>query len=60
MIKQVELYTKWKKLVPDQYQDQICPKPDDSILNKVKRDKAKNAKDKLQAEKQLEAQINSN
>ena len=57
-IKQVELYTKWRKLVPDQYQDQICPKPDDSILNKVKKDKAKKAKDKLQAKKQLEAQSN--
>ena len=56
-IKQVELYTKWRKLIPDQYQDIICPKPDDHIIIKVKRDKAKRAKNKLEVKKkQLESQ----
>ena len=52
-IKQVELYQKWRNLVPDQYQDSICPRPSDNILLKVKRDKAKKAKDKLRARQQL-------
>lgn len=56
-IKQVELYTKWRKLIPDQYQDIICPKPDDNVIIKVKRDKAKRAKNKLEVKKkQLESQ----
>lgn len=50
-IKKVELYTKWRKLIPDSYQDEMCPKPNDEIINKVKRDKAKKAKDKLIAKK---------
>ena len=40
-IKRVELYSKWRNLIPDQYQDDICPKPDESTMTKVKRDKAK-------------------
>ena len=56
-IRKVELYTKWRKLIPDQYQDIICPKPDDHIIIKVKRDKAKRAKNKLEVKKkQLESQ----
>ena len=45
-IKQVELYTKWRKLIPDQFQDDVCPKPTDEVLNKVKKDKADKAKTK--------------
>ena len=45
-IKKVELYTKWRKLIPAPYQDVICPKPADEIINKVKKDKAKQAKSK--------------
>ena len=59
-IKKVELYTKWRKLIPNHYQDSICPKPDDNVLLKVKRAKAKKAKDKLIAKKQQLNQNNSN
>jgi hypothetical protein len=34
-IKQVELYTKWRKFVPAEFVDEICPKPHDDILKKV-------------------------
>jgi hypothetical protein len=34
-IKQVELYTKWRKFVPAEFADEICPKPHDDILKKV-------------------------
>ena len=50
-IKQVELFTKWRKLIPDSFQDEMCPKPSVEILHKVKRDKAKKAKDKLNAKR---------
>ena len=39
-IKQVELYTKWRPLVPDEYKDSICPKPHESVFEMVKKDKA--------------------
>ena len=56
-IKKVELYTKWRKLIPSQYQDEICPKPEDNVLLKVKAQKAKKTKAKLAAKKQ---QLNEN
>jgi hypothetical protein len=34
-IKQVELYTKWRKFGPAEFADEICPKPHDDILKKV-------------------------
>jgi hypothetical protein len=40
-IKQVELYQKWRKFVPDEFQDEICPKPSDEVLNKIKEEKRK-------------------
>ena len=56
-IKKFELYTKWRKLIQTQLQDQICPRPEDNILIEVKRHETKKAKDKLTAKKQ---QLNEN
>ena len=39
-IKQVELYQKWRPLVPEEFADEICPKPPDSILETVKNERA--------------------
>ncbi len=36
-IKQVELFTKWRKFVPAEFADKICPKPPDEILNNVQK-----------------------
>ena len=35
-IKQCELYEKWGPLVPQQFRDDICPRPSDSIIATVK------------------------
>ena len=45
-IKQVELYTKWRHLLPDEYKDIMCPKPDDNILLRVKKERSEKAKTK--------------
>ena len=45
-IKQVELYTKWRKIVPLEYRDITCPRPNEEIMKKVKDDKANKAKGK--------------
>ena len=50
-IKQVELYSKWRPLLPEQYQDEMCPKPSDNVLENVKKDRAKKRKEKSSAEK---------
>ena len=43
-IKQVELYKKWGPVVPEEYRDEICPKPSDYILELVKKGRSqKNA-----------------
>ena len=44
-IKQCELYLKWRPFVPDQFKDEICPRPPKEVINKVK--KEKNAKIKI-------------
>jgi hypothetical protein len=38
-IKQVELYTKFRKFVPKQFQDESCPKPTEAILERFKIEK---------------------
>eukprot|EP00536_Pseudo-nitzschia_multiseries_P007462 jgi/Psemu1/18018/gm1.18018_g len=35
-IKQIELYTKWRKLVPAEFVDIICPYPGDEVMRKFK------------------------
>jgi hypothetical protein len=38
-IKQVELYVKFRPLVPEPYRDDICPKPSAEVMARVKEDK---------------------
>jgi hypothetical protein len=57
-IKQVELYTKWRKFVPSQYRDIVYPKPSDDVLGRVKTDlavKAKQSKAKQIKAKKIKA-----
>ena len=35
-IKQVELYSKWRPLIPERYQDETCPKPSDEVIASIK------------------------
>ena len=39
-IKQVDLYKKWGPLVPDEFREDICPKPCDRILKVVAEERA--------------------
>ena len=36
-MKQLELFIKWRKLIPEIYQDEICPKLTDEIMKRVKK-----------------------
>eukprot|EP00536_Pseudo-nitzschia_multiseries_P017271 jgi/Psemu1/50148/gm1.50148_g len=38
-IKQIELYTKWRKLVPAEFVGIICPYPGDEVMRKFKEEK---------------------
>ena len=40
LIKQVELYTKWRPLLPFYVHDDTCPRPSNDIMKKVKDDRA--------------------
>ena len=43
-IKQVELYNKFRPLLPKEYQDMTCPHPGDAILNKIKNERNEKAR----------------
>jgi flavodoxin len=43
-IKQVELYSKWRKFIPHQFHAEICPKPDDLVLQRIKNEKKEKLK----------------
>ena len=45
-IKQIELGTKWRALVPEEYRDDVCPVPPNDIVEKYKREKKKNGTQK--------------
>ena len=49
-IKQVELYAKWRKFIPSPFQDEICPKPSDEVLDRVKGSK-KEKREKKKSQK---------
>ena len=38
-IKQVHLYTKWRKFIPQQYRDETCPLPSNETIRTVKKTK---------------------
>jgi hypothetical protein len=38
-IKQVELWTKWQKFIPQQFQVEICPEPEAEVLQRIKNEK---------------------
>jgi hypothetical protein len=40
------LYTKWRKFVPVEFADKICPKSPDEILEKVEQEKSKKSKER--------------
>ena len=39
-IKQVELFTKWRPMIPEEFRDEICPRPSDDVYDLVKTEKA--------------------
>ena len=43
-IKKVELATKWRKFVPTEYQDDICPIPTNEVIESVRKDLSKKNK----------------
>jgi hypothetical protein len=45
------LYTKWRKFVPLQWRDEICPKPSDETLNRFKTCRAAKVKEGAEAAK---------
>lgn len=42
LIKQIQLYTKWRKVLPPKFQDITFPEPSHEIIIQSKRDKKKN------------------
>ena len=50
-IKMYELWKKWGPFVPEQFRDEICPKPSNAAIARVKEERAKKAKDSNHAKK---------
>ena len=38
-VKQVELWSKWRPLIPEEFRDRICPKPSPKVLERVRQSK---------------------
>jgi hypothetical protein len=53
-IKQVELYTKFRKYVPSVFQEESCPKPSDEILERFKIEKTEKVKVNKQKKEEAE------
>jgi hypothetical protein len=47
-IKQVELYSKFRKFVPHQFRDEICPRPPEEILENIRKSRSEKAKERSQ------------
>jgi hypothetical protein len=54
-IKIVELATKWRKFVPAELQDEICPVPSQELLNRIKEQRKKKSQARAQAKQQAAA-----
>ena len=52
-IKQVEVFTKWRTFVPEEVRDEICPKPSQHVLDKIKNERKEKNKVKLEALRKL-------
>lgn len=50
-IKQVELYTKWRGCIPLEFQEEMCPKPADVVLEKIKVEKQNKYKKRIAKQK---------
>jgi hypothetical protein len=51
-IKQVELWVKWRKCIPPpQFRDEICPRQDEMIIERIKKEKNDELKSKKTAKK---------
>eukprot|EP00536_Pseudo-nitzschia_multiseries_P015627 jgi/Psemu1/43265/gm1.43265_g len=47
-IKQIELFTKWRKLVPAEFADIISPYPGDEVMRKFKEERNRKARERTQ------------
>jgi hypothetical protein len=50
-VKLVELYTKYRPLIPEQFRDELCPKPSDEVLGNIS--KQRNDKQKARTKKRM-------
>jgi hypothetical protein len=58
-IKQVELWKKYRPLVPEEYRDELCPRPSQEILDGEKKRKNAKSKCKRDAKKKKEGTLKS-
>jgi hypothetical protein len=54
-IKQVELYMKYRPLIPQMYRDELCPKPSDQVIENISKQKSQKGKKKRDDKKAAEA-----
>ena len=50
-LKQVDLFKKWRPLIPPEFQDVTCPKPPEDVMQEVCQERRKKAKDRRQKKK---------
>jgi len=56
-IKQVELWSKFRKFVPPEFQDEICPRPSDEVLKNIKKNRSQKTNARNARKRQALARI---
>mmetsp|Transcript_71513 Transcript_71513/g.198012 ORF Transcript_71513/g.198012 Transcript_71513/m.198012 type:complete len:128 (-) Transcript_71513:149-532(-) len=54
-IKQMEMFEKWRDVVPREYWNDTCPKPAQEVIDMFKKGKKEKAKEKREAKKAQQA-----
>jgi hypothetical protein len=51
MIKQVELFTKYRQFVPEEFRDELCPDPGTDVIDEIKGQRNTKRKEQAEAKK---------
>ena len=53
-LKQVDLYLKYRPFIPPEHQDEICPRPSDAVMEKVKKERNEKQRGKAADKRSLQ------
>jgi hypothetical protein len=58
-LKQVDLYLKYRPFIPPEHQDEICPRPSDEVMEKIKKERNEKQRGKASDKRALQTEANA-